>query len=148
MKNNKNKVHLNRILAFIGTIFLFIPILFPILLSILHLLATGRFLFDYLIPAELFFLVIAGTLILLIASIRSEIYRKSVIALTIIIITTLPLAQMIAVLTGLANGDMEPVGWRLYLVLMFLGIYTISILIQGIYGIRLIKALFKKEEIN
>ncbi len=51
---------LTRILAIAGTVLVGLPILAPVLFSIVALAAEGRFHLDYLMPAELFPAVLLG----------------------------------------------------------------------------------------
>jgi hypothetical protein len=61
-----------KILAITGTVLVCLPILAPILLSVIFLIADGEFLFDYLMPAELFPVAMAGGVLLLWAAIREK----------------------------------------------------------------------------
>ncbi len=51
---------LTKILAFVGTALVWFPIVAPFLLSAARLIQARRFLFDYLMPAELFPAVLVG----------------------------------------------------------------------------------------
>jgi hypothetical protein len=70
-----NKGVLTKILAVIGTVLVWIPILAPILLTIAELIRTGMFRLDYLMPAELFPLALVGGGLLLWAALRRRRFR-------------------------------------------------------------------------
>ena len=54
----KNRDVLTRSLAVVGTVLVWIPILAPILFSVVFLITAKALRFDYLMPAELFLLVL------------------------------------------------------------------------------------------
>jgi hypothetical protein len=56
--------------------------------------------------------------------------------------------QALAVITGLASGASEPVGWRWALVLGSLVIYSLAIVGVGIGGILLLRDLFKPQQLS
>ena len=66
---------LTKILAIVGTILAWLPILAPILLTALLYLQEGIFRFDYLMPAELFLIAVVGAGLLLWASKRARLQR-------------------------------------------------------------------------
>src|SRR5512147_511105 len=63
---------LTKILAILGTLFAWVPLLAPIFFSLMRLLQAGRFQFDYLLPAELFPLAWLGGGLLIWAAIRAR----------------------------------------------------------------------------
>lgn len=84
-----------------------IPLGAPVFFSILELVVHGRLLYDFLMPAELFFLtLIGGTGILVIGLIESQETRRLFIFL---VLTTVNLfaSQIYADLSGLAHGETE-----------------------------------------
>jgi hypothetical protein len=54
---------LTQSVAAVGTAPTWLPLLAPLVLSFLFFLAEGRFLLDYLMPAELFFVALASGLL-------------------------------------------------------------------------------------
>lgn len=60
---NKKNVF-TKILAITGTILTWIPILFTVITSIIGTIANRTFLFDFLMPAELFPIALVGSLLL------------------------------------------------------------------------------------
>jgi len=95
---------LTRYLTAAGTILAGLPIAAPILFAIISLFAEGKFLFDYLMPAELFFLSLAGAALLLWAAIRSHFRLKLILWSLGIGLVFLFGSQGVAMATGLANG--------------------------------------------
>lgn len=84
-----------------------IPLGAPVFFSILELVVHGRLLYDFLMPAELFFLtLIGGTGILVIGLIESQETKR---LFTFLVLTTVNLfaSQIYADLSGLAHGETE-----------------------------------------
>jgi len=50
--------------------------------------------------------------------------------------------QALAVLTGLASGEADPVGFWWALVVLSLVVYVVSVAVMGAGGIRLLRELF------
>ena len=132
-----------KVFTLIGDVLVFIPIGFTIIISIIGSTMEKKLLFDFLMPAELFLFVLIGSIVLLIASFLSKYYKKYIILNMIIMISSLFMSQFMAVITGLAHGDNEPVGWRLYLVMTFLILYILSVFFEFILGILLLKKINK-----
>jgi len=114
------------------------PVLFPIFTSIDRFLISKRWLFDYLIPAELFPLVFTGGILLFIAAYKSGRYKRQVTWTLVLMLTTLVLGQVVAVLTGLASGKTEPTGLPWLTVLSFIGGYVLTVIYLGVIGLRLL----------
>ena len=103
---------------------------------------------DYLMPAELGIVFLAGSALLILAAVLSKKMRKPIIWCLVAAVVLLVGSQAIAVVTGLASGENETVGWRWILVLSLLGGYTLAIILEGVFGIQLIRRLFKPEHIT
>jgi len=131
------------ILNLIGVVLVWFPVLFPIFIGIDRFLISKRWLFDYLIPAELFPLVFSGGILLFIAAYKSGRYKQQVKWTLVLMLATLVLGQVVAVLTGLASGRTEPVGLPWLAVLSFIGGYVLTVIYLGVIGLRL---LMSKEE--
>ena len=142
-----NKGVFTKVIAIIGTILVWFPILAPVLLSAFAYLRGGVFLFDYLMPAELFPLALGGGLLLLWAAIRAR-SRRAVIGGGLgASIALLIGGQALAVATGLALGATEPAGWPWALVIGSLIGFILTLVTVGVGGILLLKDLHtsKKE---
>jgi hypothetical protein len=140
----KNRNILNKILAIAGTVLVWLPVLAPVFFSAAVFIRSGTFHFDYLMPAELFLLVLVGGGLLLWAALRAHLRRKW-IAWSLGSAVLLPvLGSLVAKVTGLADGRIEPTGWQWALVLAFLAGYILAVIVLGVGGILLIRDLFRK----
>jgi hypothetical protein len=131
------------ILAAGGTILAWLPILAILLFGGIGFLQSGMLNFDYLIPAELFIVVLVGGLMLLWAAVRAKACRGiigwSLLAAVIFLVGS----QALAVATGVASGERDAAGFWWILVLSLLGLYVLAVLLIGIGGIRLLFKLKK-----
>ncbi|MEI6290056.1 MAG: hypothetical protein WCP19_06440 [Chloroflexota bacterium] len=117
-----------------GTILTWIPIITPILLSIVSLVMSGVFRFDYLMPAELSLSALAGGIILVVYSIRAKIYNRLLTWSFTVAVICLFGSQVIASATGLANGEVEPTPLLMSLVIIPLAVYSILLIVIGSGG--------------
>ena len=139
----ENKNVLTKILAGTGTVLVAIPILAPFLFSFLRLIQSRRFNFDYLMPAELFPLGMAGGALLLWAALRRHAYQGLIgggISLAIVMLIG---GQVLAVVTGLASGRIGPTGWPWALVVGSLILYSLALVAVAVGGVLLLLDLFK-----
>jgi hypothetical protein len=142
MKENKGVF--TKILAIAGTILVWIPVLAPVLFSGIFMLRVGVFRFDYLMPAELFLLALFGGALLIWAALRARL-RWGLIGWGLAIaVGMLVGGQALAVATGLASGETEPVGWPWALVVTTLVIFSLALVALGIGGVLLLRDLLKK----
>ncbi len=133
-------------LAVIGTILLWIPIIFPILLAIISFFESGKFRFDYLMPAELFPSALLGAIILLVCSYKAKRYRRFLTWSFFAALIFLLSSQSIAVLTGLASGDVEPTPLLLTVVLIPLAVYSLLLIVMGTSGCLLCRDIFTEKK--
>ena len=134
-----------KILAIVGTILVGLPIVAPIIFGLTRLIRSGRFMVDYLMPAELGFLVLAGALMLLWAAIRARAYIKWIawsIGIAILLVVG---AQWLAIATGLADGTTPEGGWQSAVVYGGIIGYDLAVISILIAGILLIRKLFKQD---
>jgi hypothetical protein len=136
------KTAFTKFLAVAGTVLIWLPMLAPLVFGLISLADDGRFRFDYLIPAELFPVVLLGGLLLLWAAWRAKAEKGLIGWGFLSIILMLVISQGVAVLTGLASGETEPGGWQMTLVLVFLGLFWLGLIAVGVGGIRLARRLF------
>jgi hypothetical protein len=139
----ENRGAFTKILAIVGTLLAWFPLLAPVLLTAILYLRKGIFRFDYLMPAELFLVAVAGAALLLWASALARSQRRLIrwgIALAAIMIVG---GQPIASVTGLASGEIEPEGWPWALVTASLVAYILALAVTGTGGILLLRDLFK-----
>ena len=132
-----------KVLAIVGTVLVWIPVLAPVLFSTLGFISRRVFRFDYLMPAELFPVALVGGGLLLWAALRAR-SRRGLIGWGLgIAVGFLVGGQALAVVTGLASGATEPTGWRMALVLGSLGVYALALVVMGVGGVLLVRDLFK-----
>ncbi|MHB1317477.1 MAG: hypothetical protein ACYCYF_02540 [Anaerolineae bacterium] len=126
-----------RVLAVAGCVLVWLTLSSPLLFSLMRLSRGGRFLFDYLMPAELFPLALAGGLLLLWAALRSQSSVARVAWSLGVAAAALVGSQGLAVVTGLASGAQEAEGWRWALVIAGLAIYILALVALGLVGARM-----------
>ena len=135
---------LTKTLAIVGTALAWFPILAPVLLSAIVLITRHLFRFDYLMPAELFPFALVGGGLLIWAALRARSHQRLIGWGLGIAAGMLIGGQALAVVTGLASGETEPIGWWWALVLASLVIFSLALVAMGIGGILLLRDLFKK----
>ena len=134
---------LTKILAVVGSVLVWIPILAPVLFSVARFIQARRFLFDYLMPAELFPAALIGGGLLVWAAMRAG-SRQRLIGWSLGVAGAFLVASMaLAALTGLASGETEPAGLWWALVLASLIVYSLAILAIGVGGLLLLSDLYK-----
>lgn len=143
----KNKGILTKILAITGTLLVWFPILAPILLTVVAMIARGRFLFDYLMPAELFPSALAGGVLLLWTALRTHSRQKHIGWSLGLVVGWMVGITVIPVVTGLASGEREPVGFWFALVLAILALYSLSLVSLASGGVLLLRDLFKTQQL-
>ena len=146
MNELKKKYNLTRILVIMGTVLVWLPIAAPLLLGLLYSLRSGRLLIDFLMPAELFPVVLLGSGLLLWAALRVRAYHKLIGWALGIGIAALVGSQAIAEVTGLASGDIEQTGWQFVLVLSIFSLYDLCVVIIGVGGILLWRKLVQQAD--
>jgi hypothetical protein len=124
-------------LALSGSILTVVPLAAPLILGIIMFFARGRFLFDWLMPGELFFAEAAAAAFLLIAALISRRRRAWIAWSAGVAVLALPATQLAANVLGLAHGDTEPGGWEMVVVLIIYGIYIAALIAMAVGGFRL-----------
>lgn len=114
-------------LATAGTVLVFIPLLAPLFFGMIRLAQVGIFQVDYLMPAELFPLVLIGAGLLIWAAARARLRLKWIGWSLAAAVGLLVLSQAAAVVTGLADGRTEAVGLPWILVLGMLIGYIVAV---------------------
>jgi hypothetical protein len=137
---------LTKLLAIAGTVFVWFPVLAPILSSAEFYINVRRFRIDYLMPAELFPVVLVGGGLLIWAALRARLRLKMIAWGVGIAVGTLVVGQGLAMITGLASGANETESWRMVLVLGALILYVLAVIAIGIGGILLLRDLFKRSK--
>lgn len=141
----QKKNSLNKILSIAGTVLSLLPIAAPIVFAFAALFTRGKFLFDYLMPGEIFFVYLAGALLLLWGSLRMKSRRKWIIWSAAAAVMLLAASMGVASLSGLASGRIEAQGFWWILTLTLLIASELAMVCTGAGGIGLIGDAFKKE---
>lgn len=126
-----------------GTVLVWLPILATLVFALVSLVARGRFLVDFLMPAELFPVVVVGGALLLWGALRARSRQKLVAWGLGLVVAMLLGSQLFAVLTGVASGRTEPAGWAVAVVVAALAIYALAVVELGVAGILLLRDLFR-----
>jgi hypothetical protein len=129
----------------VGAVLVWFPILATGLTSVIGSIRSGGFRFDYLMPLELFPSVFLGCGLLLWAALRARLPHKFIGWGFAIIIALLVGGQSFAVVTGLASGETEPVGWVWTLVIASIVLYSLTLIELAVAGTLLIRDLLKPE---
>ena len=139
-----NKGIFTKLLVIVGSVLIWFPLLAPILLLLAGLITEGVFRFDYLIPAELFPFTLLGGLMLLWAAARAKVHLKLIAWGLGAAVVLLGLSQVLAVVTGLANGTVGPGGWEWALTLVGLIGFIGALVVVGVGGALLLRDVFKR----
>ena len=135
---------LTRILAISGSVLVGLPVVTPIGFSLVRQIQSGRFMFDYLMPAELGLLVLVGTGLLIWAAIRAR-SRVKLIAWGLgAAVLTLGGSQGLAVVSGLADGSIPESSPWMVVVLSILIAYDLLVFLLFITGFLLCRDVFAK----
>ena len=133
-----------KILAILGTVLAWLPLVAPLIFAFVALFTRGRFMLDYLMPAEIFPVALAGGLLLLWAAWRMRSRRALIAAGLAGALLLIVGTQALAVVTGLASGETEPGGWQWALVLTGLVLFILALIAVGVGGILLLRDLFRR----
>jgi hypothetical protein len=130
---------LTKFLAGAGTLLAWLPIVAPLVLAVGAYVTRGRFLLDYLMPAELFPIALIGGGALLWAALRAQEYGAWIGRSLAVAIGLLFASQGLAEVTGLASGETAIGGWQWLLVLAMLAGYVLALAATGVGGILLLR---------
>lgn len=142
----EKKSNLTKVLAILGTVLVFLPLLMPVLLSILGVISSGEFNFDFLMPAELFPVALAGGIQLIWASIRARKQRVLICVGFVAAVLLLIAGQEYAAAYGMTTGVAEPSPLSMSLVMGSIAGYSSGLVASGVGGILLLRNLFKPDE--
>jgi len=133
-----------RIPAIAGTLLAWTPAAFTVFVSVIGTIREGRFLFDYLMPAELALFALAGGVLLLWAAKRTRTKLKWIGTSFVTELFFLGSILVIPSVTGLASGETEPAGAPFIAVIICLVLFILAQIFVGIGGILLWKDLYRK----
>lgn len=126
---------------------MWLPILAPVIFSLAVLFSEGIFRFDYLLPAELFPMGLIGGGLLFRAASQRLLHRKLISWSLVIAVGSLILGQILAVVTGLASGEIGPSGWPWLLVTASIIIYSLALIGVGVGGLLLLRNFYHPPEV-
>lgn len=144
----KTKSVLAKVFAVIGTVLIWLPVLFMFLTAIIGSIAAKKLLFDYMMLAEFFVVVLIGVVLLFAAGILSKTMPKWLGWSSAIAVIALAGAQLTAVASGLAHGDREPTGYIFGFVIGLIMLYNLLVVGIGVLGIRLVKRLYARKTLS
>jgi hypothetical protein len=133
-----------KVLSIVGSILVLVPILFMLVTSVFGSIAEGTFLMDFLLPAELGYLVVAGAALLLLGAWRSKPYRLWILVGCLAAVAMFVLMSVYAVLSGLADGSVGEDSVQFYVVIGMCLAYDLMTVWIGFAGILHVVNLFRK----
>ena len=131
-----------KFLAIAGTILACIPILMTLLTMLASPFIVGRFMMDYLIPAELGLFFYAGAFLLLWAAFRMHDYRGLIGGGLIAALAFILGVGVAASAFGLDTMQ-DPGGWQLAFVMTLIALYIVAQIVIDVAGILLSLDLFR-----
>lgn len=143
--NPKLKITLAKILALVGLAALWAPILFMFLTAIVGSIISKTLLFDYLMLAELYFIVIPGLVVLFFSSLFAGRYQKCFGWGGAIAVLLLVGAMALAALSGLASGAIPSAGAPFIIVIAAIIAFNVLVVALAVLSILLVKKLFQKQ---
>ena len=135
------------IVLIIGVILLWGPVAFSILATVVHFfVSSGRFVFDFLIPLEVFPVIVLGELFISNYCAKKGFPWKFLIFLTISTVASYFLISIVATLSGLASGtnDISDVPYAFAMIIFLVVLYWISFIWVGVKGAKQLHNLFVK----
>lgn len=130
-------------LAVVGTVLVSLPLVAPIVLGLLRFASGDGFLVDFLMPAELFPVVLAGAVLLLIAA-RTARMRFGLVAWGLgLAVAMLASVTLYAQFTGLADGSTEAAGLVLGVAMAGIAIFVAAVVEVAVAGALLVRDLFR-----
>jgi hypothetical protein len=120
-------------LDILGILFIIIPFLFTILMSINYSLNENMFIIDYLMPAELSFVVMPGALIIMLVSLKKKDHFIPKATLFSCMLLGLLIMMILPGLIGFGSDASLAQGFWYILTFVALGVYEITALTLCIY---------------
>jgi hypothetical protein len=137
------KAVLTKILAILGSALIGLIMLAPVVIAVIRFIQMGRLHLDYLLPAELFPGILAGSLLLVVVAFWTRLRRK-IIGWGLVASVILPVAGAgLASVTGLASGETEINTWQGVLLIGVFVLFYLAVVVVGIGGVLLVSDLFK-----
>jgi hypothetical protein len=132
-----------RILTITGTVLVLLPVVAPTVFAFAALFTRHQFLFDFLMPGELFPVVLIGAVLLLICAFLRKEHRALISGLFSAALILLFGSQGLAVITGVADGSTAEGTWQFYLIVGLFILYDLVVIAIGVFGIFQIRKVFQ-----
>lgn len=126
-------------LEIIGIAMILIPFIFLISISINHFIEINHFLIDFLLPAELSFVIMPGALIITLIALKTHNHFKVKSILLLISIVTILMIMFIPTLTGFGNDASLARGFWFIVTISATIIYDLATFILCIYALVTLK---------
>ena len=128
-------------LALVLTIVSFLPLAIPVFFTVVELISSGRLLYDFLMPAELFLLTVIGGGGIVVLGVAGKISIKRLVVYLALDVASVGGAQVWAVLSGLAHGDTELTGVHVFAITIFAILFHLFALLVGLECVRICRSL-------
>ena len=133
---------LRRILLVTFFVLTLIPILSPVFLSMVVLIIRGKFLYDFLMPMELFPFTLTGAAGVITISILKKKSFKKLLIYSAITTMNFALTQIYTNLSGLAHGDTKLEGFHVLVVAIFVILHHILAFLVAIESFFILRRLW------
>jgi len=140
------KILIAKILVIAGAFLTLFPVLAMLGTSLFHLISTGTFQMDYLLPAELALFAFGGIILEIWASFLSRDYQKPIIGCAIAIAVLLGAGLLYVQLSGIADSTSDPTPLVIGFAIAIMVVYSLLLIAIGVLGILMAIKLFKKKE--
>lgn len=135
-----------KILAVAGTVLTALPLLLPLIFGLMNVLSGGRFLVDFLMPAELFLVVLAGGVLLVWAAVRAHRRITWMTWSLSVAVCSLALSVGAAMINGQATGEIDPQQASWIVSLVGLVLYLLAVMALAVGGALLARDAFRGGE--
>ena len=135
------------IVLIIGVILLWGPVAFSILATVVHFfVSSGQFVFDFLIPLEVFPVIVLGELFISNYCAKKGFPWKFLIFLTISTVASYFLISIVATVSGLSSGTngISDVPYAFAGMILLVVLYWVSFVWIGVKGAKQLHNLFVK----
>jgi hypothetical protein len=130
-----------KVVTVVGTVLVWLTVLSPAALAAVGLASDRVLRFDFLLPAELCPVALAGGGLLLWVALRTHSRRWLIGGGLAVAVAMLAGGMALASVTGLASGDIEPTGWQWAVVTASLAGYVLALAAVGVGGVLLLRDL-------
>lgn len=141
-----NRGAFTKVLAIVGTVLVWVPLVAPLVFTTWGDIGTERFRFDWLIPAELAPAMLVGGGLLLWAALRAHARRALVGWGLGVALGSIAIGALLVRVTGLATGATEPTGILWVALLGPIVVLVGATLELGVAGVLLNMDLFARRE--